>query len=196
TPLTYAATFVRPLSPSPKGPSSMAESKWNPDRARKLLQELGLTRREPYPQVTTPSPGVEPRAIPNHQEIQMNTPAVTPRFASPHAETKPAAAPQKAVTSVLGPSLRFKGELQADEDLLIQGQLEGSIEHTRSLTIGTEGGVKGNIRARIVIIDGTVEGDIHGLESVTVRETARVHGNIFAPRVGLADGAKFTRSEE
>jgi cytoskeletal protein CcmA (bactofilin family) len=122
----------------------------------------------------------------------MNTPAVTPRFAPPHAETKPAAAPQKAVTSVLGPSLRFKGELQADEDLLIQGQLEGSIEHTRSLTIGTEGGVKGNIRARIVIIDGTVEGDIHGLESVTVRETARVHGNIFAPRVGLADGAKFT----
>ena len=123
----------------------------------------------------------------------MNTPAVNPRFAPPLAEAKPAATPQqKAVTSVLGPSLRFKGELHADEDLLIQGQLEGSIEHTRSLTIGTEGGVKGNIRARIVIIDGTVEGDIHGLESVTVRETARVHGNIFAPRVGLADGAKFT----
>jgi cytoskeletal protein CcmA (bactofilin family) len=121
----------------------------------------------------------------------MNTPAVNPRFPPSHAETKSAAA-QKPVTSVLGPSLRFKGELQADEDLLIQGQLEGSIEHTRSLTIGTEGGVKGNIRARIVIIDGTVEGDIHGLESVTVRETARVRGNIFAPRVGLADGAKFT----
>ena len=96
------------------------------------------------------------------------------------------------MTSVLGPTLRFKGELAADEDLLIQGQLEGSIEHTRSLTIGTEGGVKGNIRARTVIIDGTVEGDIHGIESVTVRETARVRGNIFAPRVSLADGAKFT----
>jgi cytoskeletal protein CcmA (bactofilin family) len=93
---------------------------------------------------------------------------------------------------VLGPSLRFKGELAADEDLLLQGQVEGSIEHSQSLTIGTDGGVKGNIRARIVIIDGSVEGDVHGLESVTVRETARVRGNIFAPRVGLADGAKFT----
>jgi cytoskeletal protein CcmA (bactofilin family) len=88
--------------------------------------------------------------------------------------------------------LRFKGELAADEDLLLQGQVEGSIEHSQSLTIGTDGGVKGNIRARVVIIDGTVEGDVHGLESVTVRETARVRGNIFAPRVGLADGAKFT----
>ncbi len=121
----------------------------------------------------------------------MNTPAVNPRFA-PHVENAPAAAPPRAATSVLGPSLRFKGELAADEDLMIQGQVEGSIEHSQSLTIGTEGGVKGNIRARTVIIDGTVEGDVHGLESVTVRETARVRGNIFAPRVGLADGAKFT----
>lgn len=123
----------------------------------------------------------------------MNTPAVNPRFAPPHAEPAPAAAPTpRAAASVLGPTLRFKGELAADEDLLIQGQLEGSIEHSQSLTIGTEGGVKGNIRARTVIIDGTVEGDVYGLESVSVRETARVRGNIFAPRVGLADGAKFT----
>ena len=123
----------------------------------------------------------------------MNTPAVNPRFAPSHAEHSPtpAAAP-RPTTSVLGPSLRFKGELAADEDLLLQGQVEGSIEHSQSLTIGTDGGVKGNIRARIVIVDGAVEGDIHGLESVTVRETARIRGNIFAPRVALADGAKFT----
>ena len=124
----------------------------------------------------------------------MNTPAVNSRFAPPHAEHAPSAPPAtaRAAASVLGPTLRFKGELVADEDLLIQGQLEGSIEHSQSLTIGTEGGVKGNIRARTVFIDGTVEGDVHGVESVTVRETARVRGNIFAPRVGLADGAKFT----
>ena len=123
----------------------------------------------------------------------MNTPAVSPRFAPPQAPQPPAAAgAPRPATSVLGPTLRFKGELAADEDLLLQGQVEGSIEHSQSLTIGTDGGVKGNIRARIVIIDGSVEGDVHGLESVTVRETARVRGNIFAPRVGLADGAKFT----
>lgn len=173
----------------------MAESKWNPDRARRLLQELGLTRREPIPP-GTPWSAVEPRALPDppdHQEKVMNTPAVNPRFAAPHPENASATATMpRPATSVLGPSLRFKGELAADEDLLLQGQVEGSIEHSQSLTIGTDGGVKGNIRARVVIIDGTVEGDVHGLESVTVRETARVRGNIFAPRVGLADGAKFT----
>ena len=122
----------------------------------------------------------------------MNTPAVNPRFAPPHADNSPVSTPPRTATSVLGPTLRFKGELAADEDLLIQGQVEGSIEHSQSLTIGTEGGVKGNIRARTVIIDGSVEGDVYGLESVAVRDTARVRGNIFAPRVGLAEGAKFT----
>src|SRR5262245_15138363 len=125
----------------------MAESKWNPDRARRLLAELGLTRHEPLPSAAMPTPGVEPRSTPKQQETDMNTPAVNPRFAPSHAESMqsaPGAMQNKAVTSVLGPTLRFKGELVADEDLLIQGQLEGSIEHTRSLTIGTEGGVKGN----------------------------------------------------
>lgn len=122
----------------------------------------------------------------------MNIPAASPRFGPSQPQNTPVTAPPKSAPSVLGPTLRFKGELSADEDLLIQGQVEGSIDHSQSLTIGTDGGVKGDIRARIVIIDGTVEGDIHGLESVSVRETARVRGNIFAPRVGLADGAKFT----
>jgi cytoskeletal protein CcmA (bactofilin family) len=93
---------------------------------------------------------------------------------------------------VLGPTLHFKGELYGEEDLEFQGQLEGSMEHTRSLSIGKEGGVKGNIRAKFVIIEGKVEGDVYASESVSIRQTAKVTGNIFAPRVGIADGAHFT----
>jgi len=93
---------------------------------------------------------------------------------------------------VLGPTLHFKGELYGEEDLDFQGQLEGSIEHTRSLSIGKEGGVKGNIRAKFVIIEGKVEGDVYATESVQIRQNAKVIGNIFAPRVGIADGAHFS----
>jgi cytoskeletal protein CcmA (bactofilin family) len=93
---------------------------------------------------------------------------------------------------VLGPTLQFKGELYGEEDLEFQGQLEGSIEHTRSLSIGKEGSVKGNIRAKFVIIEGKVDGDVYATESVSVRQSAKVNGNIFAPRVGLADGAHFS----
>ncbi len=97
-------------------------------------------------------------------------------------------------TCVLGPTLHFKGELYGEEDLEFQGQLEGSIEHTRSLSIGKEGGVTGNIKAKFVIVEGRVDGDIHATESVSVRASAKVKGNIFAPRVGIADGANFSGS--
>ena len=62
----------------------------------------------------------------------------------------PAAQPSSNTTCVLGPTLHFKGELYGEEDLDFQGQLEGSIEHTRSLSIGKDGGVTGNIRAKFV----------------------------------------------
>jgi len=93
--------------------------------------------------------------------------------------------------SVLGPTLRFRGELSAQEDLIVQGSVEGSITHTQSLTIGTEGSMKGDIRARVIVVDGKVEGDLYATESVNIRASAKVKGNVFAPRVGIAEGALF-----
>jgi cytoskeletal protein CcmA (bactofilin family) len=110
------------------------------------------------------------------------------------APPAPAASPSSGTVCVLGPTLHFKGELYGEEDLEFQGQLEGSIEHTRSLSIGKEGGVTGNIRAKFVIVEGRVDGDIYATESVSVRQSAKVKGNIFAPRVGIADGAQFSGS--
>ena len=104
----------------------------------------------------------------------------------------PAAPVAQGAPCVLGPTLHFKGELYGEEDLEFQGQIEGSIEHTRSLSIGKEGGVRGNIRAKFVIVEGKVDGDIYATESVQIRANAKVTGNIFAPRVGIADGAHFS----
>src|SRR4029078_11816157 len=101
-------------------------------------------------------------------------------------------APAARDVAVLGPTLRFKGELSAEEDFILQGRIEGSINHTQRVTIGSAGVVQGNIHARVVVIDGSVEGDLHGTESVVVNATGRVTGNIFAPRVGLVDGAVFS----
>lgn len=99
------------------------------------------------------------------------------------------AAPRKA--SVLGPTLKFKGELSAEEDLMIQGSIEGSIRHSSSLTIGESGNVKANVSAEYIAVEGNVEGDIHGSQSVTVRETANINGNISSPTVSLLEGATF-----
>src|SRR5262245_34843885 len=118
--------------------------------------------------------------------------AETVRIPAPNLGAPPAAAraPERKI-AVLGPTLHFKGELSADEDFILQGRIEGSINHTQSVTIGTDGVVRGDIHAKVVVIDGLVEGDLHGSESVVVNATGRVNGNICAPRVGLVDGALF-----
>ncbi len=94
-------------------------------------------------------------------------------------------------SSVLGPTLKFKGELTANEDLLIQGQIEGSINHTSSLTIGEEGKIKANVNAEHVCVEGTVDGDLVGSKSVVVKESGNVKGNIFSPVVTLREGSTF-----
>lgn len=94
-------------------------------------------------------------------------------------------------TSVLGPTLKFKGELHADEELLIRGTIEGSITHSQRLTVCPEGTVKANIRAQMIAVEGTVEGDLQAEKSVKVSETAHLKGNIHAPSVSIVEGAQF-----
>jgi cytoskeletal protein CcmA (bactofilin family) len=92
---------------------------------------------------------------------------------------------------VLGKTLLFRGELTAEEDVILQGRVEGSIRHARSLIIGTDGSVLGDVYANHLTVEGLVEGDLHCSEAVLVRATAQVRGNIFAPRVGIMEGAVF-----
>ena len=93
--------------------------------------------------------------------------------------------------SVLPPTLKFKGELSAEEDLLIEGTVEGTIHHTQRVTIGKEGTVKANIRAQVIKVEGHVEGDLHAERSVFVGESGNLRGNIHAPSVSIVEGSHF-----
>ena len=93
--------------------------------------------------------------------------------------------------SILPPSMRFKGDLSADEDLLIQGSIEGTINHTQRVTIGKEGRIKANITANIIKVEGAVEGDLHAAKSVYVDQSGNLRGNIHAPSVCLVEGSHF-----
>ena len=100
---------------------------------------------------------------------------------------------RKRNVSVIGPTLKFRGELSANEDLVIEGQIEGSIAHQdKNLTIGRQGRVHADIHASMVEILGEVEGDVRGDELVKLHKTAVVRGNIYAPRLVMEDGANFT----
>jgi cytoskeletal protein CcmA (bactofilin family) len=134
------------------------------------------------------------RPEPREPRMEPRAP-VPPRAADSRAPEARAGEPRSVESapraSVLGPTLKFRGELSAQEDLIIQGSVEGSITHTQSLTVGTDGTMKGDIRARVIVIDGKVEGDLYATESVNIRATAKVKGNVFAPRVGIVEGAFF-----
>ncbi|MDH3282926.1 MAG: polymer-forming cytoskeletal protein [Gammaproteobacteria bacterium] len=97
-----------------------------------------------------------------------------------------------STASIIGPTVVFKGELSADEDLIIEGRIDGTIAHQqKNLTVGKQGRVKANIRARTITIEGTVDGDVHGDELVRLTKSANVTGNLFSPRIQMDDGANF-----
>ncbi len=99
------------------------------------------------------------------------------------------------VTSMIGSSIVIKGDISGDENLIIDGKVEGKIDlNTKEVTVGNSGRVNANISAKVIKIDGEVKGDIAGNEKVVVSKTGRVKGNIVAPRVTLEDGAKFKGS--
>ncbi len=94
--------------------------------------------------------------------------------------------------SVIGPTLVFKGELSADEDLIIEGQIEGTIaHHQKHLTVGKQGRVKADIHASSVIVLGQLVGDIHSKGMVSLAKGADVTGNIYCARIVMEDGARF-----
>jgi cytoskeletal protein CcmA (bactofilin family) len=96
--------------------------------------------------------------------------------------------------SILGPTLRIKGELSAAEDLVIHGQVEGSIGPAPKVTIGPEAHVKAGVTADVIVVEGRVEGDLKAQSSIAVRPKANVRGNLEAPVVNIAEGAKFNGS--
>ena len=94
--------------------------------------------------------------------------------------------------SVIGSTLVIKGELSADEDLIIEGHIEGTIaHHKKNLTVGEKGRVKADIHASSVIVLGQLIGDIHSEGTVSLAKGADVKGHIFCASLFVEDGARF-----
>ncbi len=97
--------------------------------------------------------------------------------------------------AMIGPGIHIRGDIVGDENLTIDGILEGSvIVESHELCIGPAGRITANVTAKLVRVEGEVNGDITGLEKVIVARTGNVRGNINAPRVCLEDGARFKGS--
>lgn len=96
--------------------------------------------------------------------------------------------------SVFGPTLRFKGELKAQEDLKIEGRIEGTIHHQQRVVVGAKGEVVATVSAGSIDVEGKVQGDMNAKKSIKVNSSAVVRGNLRAPSVSITEGANFNGS--
>ncbi|HEY6293327.1 MAG TPA: polymer-forming cytoskeletal protein [Terriglobia bacterium] len=109
--------------------------------------------------------------------------------------TTPSVSSQGA--SLLGRSMTLKGDISGTEDLVVEGQFEGTIDVAdNTVTVGAQGQVKSEIRARHVIVHGSVTGKVSAREKIDIRRTGNVIGDLVSAGVAIEDGAYFKGSIE
>ncbi|MBW2541057.1 MAG: polymer-forming cytoskeletal protein [Deltaproteobacteria bacterium] len=92
----------------------------------------------------------------------------------------------------IGKSISIRGDLTGNEDMVIEGQVEGKVDlPNNQLTVGADGKVKAEIHAKSVVVVGRVDGNIFGLERIEIQATGRVEGDVTAPKLVVAEGAQL-----
>ncbi|HYQ83401.1 MAG TPA: polymer-forming cytoskeletal protein [Rubrobacter sp.] len=125
-------------------------------------------------------------------------PTPAPRPATP-APTTPAATSyepaKRSDRATIGPSIFIVGDLTGDEDLVIEGRVEGKVDlKQNNVTVGKNGRVRADVFGRVVTIEGEVDGNVFAQEQAFLRQSGAIRGNITAPRVVLEDGSRFKGS--
>jgi cytoskeletal protein CcmA (bactofilin family) len=131
--------------------------------------------------------GIAPK--PQAPEPPRYTAPVPPPVSAPRPEP-----PVSRQTAVIGPSMHIIGEIRTDEELLVDGEVEGSLESHSLLTVGKNGKVHANIKAREVVIYGSVHGNVEASEKIAIREQGSLVGDIKTAGISIDDGAYFKGS--
>jgi cytoskeletal protein CcmA (bactofilin family) len=110
---------------------------------------------------------------------------------------RPLGATADRSTARLGPSLHIKGEISGNEDLLIDGSVEGLVQlDERKLTVGATAKLTADIIAREVVVYGTVKGNLRAKDRIEIKKDGSVNGDLTTARISIEDGAYFKGSIE
>jgi len=135
-------------------------------------------------------PTHHPEPTPAPRPMTASAPAPSP---APTSVNEP---PRRSLTNAtIGPSIFIKGDLSGEEDLVIEGRVEGKVDlKQNNVTIGKNGRVRADVFGKVVIIEGEVDGNVFAREQAILRQAGAIRGNITAPRVMLEDGSRFKGS--
>jgi cytoskeletal protein CcmA (bactofilin family) len=98
-------------------------------------------------------------------------------------------------SAAIGKSVMVKGQIFSREDLYIDGEVEGAVEcQEHRLTVGPNGKVQANMKAREIVLLGTVHGNVDAADKIDIRKDAKLVGDIKTARIVIEDGAYFKGS--
>ena len=137
-----------------------------------------------------PEEGVSTSSAPE-RETPVSHP---PQTYVPAMEPPVAVAPGK-MAARLGRTLRIKGELKGSEELVIDGEIEGTVDLGESrLTVAAQGRVQADVHAREIIVEGTLRGTAQASDRLHIAKSGNVSGDLVAARISIEDGAYFKGS--
>jgi cytoskeletal protein CcmA (bactofilin family) len=114
-----------------------------------------------------------------------------PQSAPVSSSPRPSAPATRTVSS-LGSSIEIKGKVTGDEDLQIDGKVEGSVVlNGQRLTVGRTGQLNSEVWAREVVVYGKLTGNVHASDRVEIKKDGSVTGDITTARISVEDGAYF-----
>jgi cytoskeletal protein CcmA (bactofilin family) len=100
-------------------------------------------------------------------------------------------APQTSKTTAIGKTMRLRGEMSSDEELYLDGDIEGTLEVRNRLTIGPNGKVKANVKARELVVRGSIQGNVEASERIFIMTGASIVGDVKTAGIVIEDGAYF-----
>lgn len=121
------------------------------------------------------------------------TPAADPSNGTSHAAPAPVQ-PKAPSGGVLSAGVSITGSLTFGRELIVDCELEGTIDSEGKLTVGKNAEIRGEIRAGSVTVLGTVEGNVTATERCELRAGCTLRGDIEAPRLVVDDDATFVGS--
>lgn len=135
-------------------------------------------------------PAPAPQQVP---PARAETPNPAPMPAGTSGRTAEPLVPRGCAT--IGKAVTIKGEIYSEEDLYIDGNVEGTLELKDSrLTVGPNGKAQSNIKAREVVIQGSVRGDVDAKHKITIRKDGNLVGDIRTSGIIIEDDAYFKGS--
>lgn len=131
----------------------------------------------------------KPSALNTAAPLPANTPERTQQDRA--QQERIAAPPPARVAASIGKSTKIRGEVYSEEELFFDGEIDGAIEVRHLLTIGPNGKVKANVKARELVVSGSIQGNVEAGDRISIMNGASIVGDVKTAGIVIEDGAYF-----